>query len=85
MQVPADADDASKVSRRRVVPHRLRYLWIVGRHNWHDDGRPVLEDGRRRELSNVIGCTGFTPDCGRIDLSLPTHADAMAGGMKPFL
>jgi len=37
------------------------------------NGRPVLEDGRRLEVSNVIWCTGFTPDYGWIDLSLPTH------------
>jgi putative flavoprotein involved in K+ transport len=37
------------------------------------NGRPVLEDGRRLEVSNVIWCTGFTPDYDWIDLSLPTH------------
>jgi len=34
---------------------------------------PILEDGRVLEVSNVIWCTGFTPDFGWIDLSLPTH------------
>jgi len=37
------------------------------------NGRPVLEDGRRLEVSNVIWCTGFTWDYDWIDLSLPTH------------
>jgi putative flavoprotein involved in K+ transport len=37
------------------------------------NGRPVLEDGRRLEVSNVIWCTGFTPDYGWIDPSLPIH------------
>ena len=37
------------------------------------NGRPVLEDGRRLEVSNVIWCTGFTPDYDWIDLSLPTR------------
>jgi putative flavoprotein involved in K+ transport len=35
-------------------------------------GCPVLEDGRVLEVSNVIWCTGFTPDYDWIDLSLPT-------------
>ena len=34
---------------------------------------PVLEDGRVLKVSNVIWCTGFTPDYDWIDLSLPTH------------
>ena len=34
---------------------------------------PVLEDGRVLEVSNVIWCTGFTPDYDWIDLSLPIH------------
>ena len=37
------------------------------------NGYPVLEDGRLLEVSNVIWCTGFTPDYDWIDLSLPTH------------
>jgi putative flavoprotein involved in K+ transport len=37
------------------------------------NGRPVLEDGRLLEVSNVIWCTGFTPDYDWIDPSLPTH------------
>jgi putative flavoprotein involved in K+ transport len=32
---------------------------------------PVLEDGRVLEVSNVIWCTGFTPNYDWIDLSLP--------------
>ncbi len=37
------------------------------------NGYPVLEDGRVLEVSNVIWCTGFTPDYRWIDLSLPTR------------
>jgi putative flavoprotein involved in K+ transport len=37
------------------------------------NGYPVLEDGRTLEVSNVIWCTGFTPDYGWIDLPLPAH------------
>ena len=37
------------------------------------NGRPVLDDGRLLEVSNVIWCTGFTLDYDWIDLSLPTH------------
>ena len=39
------------------------------------NGCPVLEDGRALEVSNVIWCTGFTPDYGWIDLSLPIQND----------
>ena len=37
------------------------------------NGYPILENGRVLEVSNVIWCTGFTPDYDWIDLSLPTH------------
>lgn len=37
-----------------------------------ENGYPVLEDGRVLDVSNVIWCTGFTPDYGWIDLPLPT-------------
>jgi putative flavoprotein involved in K+ transport len=37
------------------------------------NGYPVLDDGRALKVSNVIWCTGFTPNCDWIDLSLPTH------------
>ena len=37
------------------------------------DGYPLLEDGRVLEVSNVIWCTGYTPDFTWIDLLLPTH------------
>jgi putative flavoprotein involved in K+ transport len=37
------------------------------------NGCPVLECGRVLEVSNIIWCTGFTPDYDWIDLSLPTH------------
>ncbi len=37
------------------------------------NGRPVLENGKLLKVSNVIWCTGFTPDYDWIDLSLPTH------------
>jgi putative flavoprotein involved in K+ transport len=37
------------------------------------DGSPLLEDGRVLDVSNVIWCTGFTPDFSWIDLPLPAH------------
>ena len=37
------------------------------------NGYPVLENGRTVEVSNVIWCTGFTPDYNWISLSLPTR------------
>jgi putative flavoprotein involved in K+ transport len=36
------------------------------------DGCPVLEDGRVLEVSNVIWCTGFTPNYDWIDLPIAT-------------
>jgi len=35
------------------------------------DRRPLLEDGKVLDVSNVIWCTGFTPDYSWIDLPLP--------------
>jgi putative flavoprotein involved in K+ transport len=40
------------------------------------DGYPVLEDGRVLDVSNVIWCTGFTPNYEWVDLSLPTRYGA---------
>jgi putative flavoprotein involved in K+ transport len=37
------------------------------------NGLPVLEDGRRLEVSQVVWCTGFTPDYDWIDLALPSY------------
>jgi putative flavoprotein involved in K+ transport len=34
---------------------------------------PVLDDGTALKVSNVIWCTGYTPNYEWIDLSLPTH------------
>ena len=36
------------------------------------NGHPVLEDGRVLKVSNIIWCTGFTPNYDWIDLSFPT-------------
>lgn len=38
-----------------------------------EHGLPVLEDGRVLDVSNVIWCTGYTPDYHWIDLPLSTH------------
>jgi putative flavoprotein involved in K+ transport len=45
----------------------------VGRTTGVRDGRPMLEDGRVLDVSNVIWCTGYTPDFRWIDLPLPTR------------
>jgi putative flavoprotein involved in K+ transport len=37
------------------------------------NGCPALEDGRILEVSNVVWCTGFTPNYDWIYLTLPTH------------
>ena len=34
------------------------------------DGKPLLDDGRVLDVSNVVWCTGFRPDYGWIDLPL---------------
>ena len=43
----------------------------VGRTTGVRDGYPLLEDGRVLEVSNVIWCTGYTPDFSWVDLALP--------------
>lgn len=45
----------------------------VGRTTGVRDGFPVIEDRGRLEVSNVVWCTGFTPDFSWIDLPLPMH------------
>jgi putative flavoprotein involved in K+ transport len=45
----------------------------VGRTTGMREGRPLLEDGRALDVSNVIWCTGYAPDFGWIDLALPTR------------
>jgi putative flavoprotein involved in K+ transport len=45
----------------------------VGKTTAVRDGYPMLEDGRTLEVSNVIWCTGYTPDFSWIDLPLSTR------------
>jgi putative flavoprotein involved in K+ transport len=45
----------------------------IGRTTGVSDGRPVLEDGRVLDASNIIWCTGYTPDFSWIDLPVPTR------------
>ncbi len=45
----------------------------VGRTTGVRDGRPLLDDGRLLDVSNVIWCTGYTPDFSWIDLPLPAR------------
>ena len=45
----------------------------VGRTTGVRDGRPVLDDGRVLDVSNVIWCTGYAPDFSWIDLPVPTR------------
>jgi putative flavoprotein involved in K+ transport len=44
----------------------------VGRTTGVRDGYPQLQDGRVLEVSNVIWCTGYTPDFSWVDVALPT-------------
>jgi putative flavoprotein involved in K+ transport len=45
----------------------------VGRTTGVRDGYPIFEDGRVLKVSNVIWCTGYTPDFSWIELALPTR------------
>jgi putative flavoprotein involved in K+ transport len=45
----------------------------VGRTTGVQDGYPLLEGGRVLKTSNVIWCTGYTPDFSWIDLPLSTR------------
>ena len=45
----------------------------VGRTTGVRDGRPLLDDGRLLDVTNVIWCTGYTPDFSWIDLPLSTR------------
>jgi putative flavoprotein involved in K+ transport len=49
------------------------------------DGRPLLEDGRVLDVSNVIWCTGFTPGFSWIDIpiSSPSGQPMHDGGIVP--
>jgi putative flavoprotein involved in K+ transport len=40
------------------------------------NGYPALEDGRVLDVSNVVWCTGFSPDYDWVDLPLPTRYGA---------
>jgi putative flavoprotein involved in K+ transport len=58
-----------RVRRRDIAAARIER---VGRTTGVRDGRPLLGDGRVLEASNVIWCTGYTPDFSWIDLPLPS-------------
>lgn len=59
----------------RVKPVDLRAAGVqrVPRVAGVRDGKPVLEDGRVMDVSNVIWCTGFDPGFSWIDL--PVHGE----------
>jgi putative flavoprotein involved in K+ transport len=59
-----------RVRRKDIVAAGIER---VGRTTGVRDGNPLIEDGRILEVSNVIWCTGFTPDFSWIDLAFPTH------------
>jgi putative flavoprotein involved in K+ transport len=60
----------ARVRRKDLVAAGVE---LVGRTTGAQDGHPVLADGRVLEVSNVIWCTGFTPDFRWIDLPIPMH------------
>jgi putative flavoprotein involved in K+ transport len=45
----------------------------LGRTTGVESGRPVIDDGRRLEVANIIWSTGYVPDFGWIDIELPTE------------
>jgi len=59
-----------RVRRKDIVAAGIER---VPRTTGVSDGHPVLEDGRVLEVSNVIWCTGFTPNYDWIDLSIATR------------
>jgi putative flavoprotein involved in K+ transport len=60
----------ARVRRKDIVAGGIE---CVGRTTGVREGRPLLEDGRVLDVSNVIWCTGYAPDFGWIDLVLPTR------------
>jgi putative flavoprotein involved in K+ transport len=58
-----------RVRRRDIIAAGIER---IGKTTGVRDGYPVIEDGRVLEVSNVIWCTGFTPDFSWIDLAFPT-------------
>jgi putative flavoprotein involved in K+ transport len=59
-----------RVRRKDFAPAGIeRVPRVTGVRN----GYPILENGRLLEVSNVMWCTGYTPDYDWIDVSLPKH------------
>jgi putative flavoprotein involved in K+ transport len=56
----------------RVKPRDLAAANVerVGRTLGVCDGKPMLDDGRILDVTNVIWCTGFAPSCAWIDLPI---------------
>jgi putative flavoprotein involved in K+ transport len=61
----------------RVKPKHLAAAGVerVARVAGVKDGRPVLEDGRVLDVTNVIWCTGYRPDYSWIDLPIFERKD----------
>jgi putative flavoprotein involved in K+ transport len=59
-----------RVRRKDIVAAGIER---VGRTTGVRDGYPMLEDGRVLKTSNVIWCTGYTPDFNWIDLPILTR------------
>jgi putative flavoprotein involved in K+ transport len=59
-----------RVRRKDIVAAGIER---VGRTSGVRDGRPLLDDGRLLDVSNVIWCTGYTPDFSWIDFPLSTR------------
>jgi putative flavoprotein involved in K+ transport len=59
-----------RVRRKQIIAASIER---VGRTTGVKDGYPVIEDGRVLDISNVIWCTGYTPDFSWIDPPLATR------------
>jgi putative flavoprotein involved in K+ transport len=58
----------ARVRRKDIIAAGIER---VGRTTGVQDGYPVVVGGRVLEVSNVIWCTGYTPDFDWIDLAVP--------------
>jgi putative flavoprotein involved in K+ transport len=69
----------------RVKPKDLERAGVerVARVVGAESGTPLLQDGTRLEVANVVWCTGYSPAFDWIDLPLDSEDPAQLGGISP--
>ena len=69
----------------RVKPKDLAAAGVerVPRVAGAEQGRPVLADGRRLDVANVVWCTGFRPDFSWLDVPTGEHEPDHRAGILP--